>query len=97
MAVPLLSWDKQNSRRRGVIVAAAFTLILLILTATSHYRAPRRHHLEQSIDYAPPAADPEKTVSVPHFTKPQDVVIVGYVFFGRKSRVEILRCYIEVR
>ncbi len=29
------------------------------------------------------------------FDKPKDIKIIGLVFFGRKSRVEILRCYLE--
>ena len=115
MAGPLLSRDKQTSRRRWFIVAAVFTLVLLLFTVSSRYRSSASHVLEhpsssssssssQSLSHtAQPAEhvssqpDPPKAVSTPQFTKPKDVPIVGFIFFGRKSRVEILRCYIEVR
>lgn len=89
MAGPLLSGDKQTSQRRWVTVGGLFTLIVLLFMATSHYR-PRPPH-----DFSP-SANPAKTISGPQFKKPKDIPIVGMIFFGRKSRVEILRCYIEV-
>lgn len=97
MAPLLINWDKQNSRRRLVIVAAAFTLVLLIFTATSYYRpSPQAPHSPpQTVDHAPTFTNPAQAVGVPKLTKPEGVPIVGYIFFGRKSRVEILRCYIE--
>lgn len=108
MAGPLLGWDKQTSRRRWAIVAAVLTFVLLLFTATSHYRPARPYNLKppsppQPLNHPPQSAghvsptDPAKTVSVPQFTKPEGISIVGYIFFGRKSRVEILRCYVEVR
>lgn len=100
MAGPLLSWDKQNSRRRWVIVIAAFTLVLLLFTATSYYRPPSPQALNgrpQAAGQAPSFTNPAQTVSVPSLTKPEGVPVVGFIYFGRRSRVEILRCYIEVR
>jgi hypothetical protein len=51
----------------------------------------------------PPAADEPllgevrgpDTIVIPHI--PQNFKIVGLVFFGRKSRVEILDCYLKVK
>jgi hypothetical protein len=108
MAGPLLSGDKQTSRRRWVIAGVIFTLILLLFSATTHYRPLRPQGVDhppppppslppQAADHTTPPPDPAKTVASPQFTKPKDVPIVGFIFFGRKSRVEILRCYIEVR
>jgi hypothetical protein len=123
MAGPWLSWDKQNPRRRWIIVAAAFTLVILLLTATSHYRPlrpfrPSPYDLKTpspSLSFSPlpsqtvnhaaqsqsashvASAQPATTVSVQELVKPEGITVVAYVFFGRKSRVEILRCYIEVR
>jgi hypothetical protein len=120
MAGPWLSWDKQNSRRRWVIVATAFTLVILLLTATSHYHPLRPsspypysvkdpstspspsqavNHTPQSqaADHVPSAQPTTTTVSSPEFVKPEGIPVVAYIFFGRRSRVELLRCYIEVR
>jgi hypothetical protein len=104
MAGPLLSGDKQISRRRWFIVAAVFTLVVLLFTATSHYRPLRPHDLEhssprpsQTSSPAPAPTNSAKTVPVTQFKKPKDIPIVAMIFFGRKSRVELLRCYLEVR
>jgi hypothetical protein len=109
MAGPLLSRDKQTSRRRWVIVAAVITVIIFLFSATSQYYPRLPHHLDhppppQSPDHlskpiedAPAPATPPKPIASPQFVKPKDIPIVGFIFFGRKSRVEILRCYVEVR
>ena len=108
MTGPLLSGDRQTSRRRWVVVAAVFTLILLLFTVSSQYRSSQPHDLEhrppqppshtaQPASQASSQPSPVKPVPDPQFTKPKDVPIVGFIFFGRRSRVEILRCYIEVR
>jgi hypothetical protein len=104
MAGPLLSGDKQIARRRWVIVGAVFTLVVLLFTATSHYRPLRPHDLEhsstrpaQTSSHAPAPTNSAKTVPVTQFEKPKDIPVVAMIFFGRKSRVELLRCYLEVR
>lgn len=88
MAGPMFIGDKQISRRRWVIIAALFTVVLLLFTATSHYRP---------LTPPPPGYSPQSASHAPQFTKPKDIPIIGLIFFGRKSRVEILRCYVEVR
>ena len=35
-------------------------------------------------------------IHVKEFVKPKGVKIIGLVFFGRRSRVEMLKCFIEV-
>jgi len=34
-------------------------------------------------------------IQIKEFVKPKDIKIVGLVFYGRKNRVEMLRCYLE--
>lgn len=88
----LLSGDKRTSRRRWVIVAAVFAVVaLLLFTATSHYRPPP---LRPPHPFNHPST--AQSAELRALKKPKDVPIVGLIFYGRKSRVEILKCYVEV-
>lgn len=100
MAGSLLSGDRQFSRRRWVSVAAVFMMIVLLITATSHYRPLLLHDTQLDSNHSRPSAvsgSSKTEVSITELVKPKDVQIVGMIFFGRRSRVELLRCYIEVR
>jgi hypothetical protein len=36
-------------------------------------------------------------INIKEFTKPKGVKVIGLVFFGRRNRVEMLKCFIEVQ
>ena len=77
--------------RRQYLGLAAFVLVAM-LAAISHHRYSR-------IDLASSgslSATTTHLVPAPvSYTKPKDVKIIGLVFFGRRKRVELLRCFIE--
>lgn len=94
MAGAILSGDRKSSRRRWVIVLLTFSFIAILLAATSRY------HLRRPREIAFPLPDSElghsKFIEFKEFVKPKNVTVVGLVFFGRKNRVEMLTCYLEV-
>jgi hypothetical protein len=94
MAGAILSGDPKSSRRRWIIALVTFSVLAILLAATS------RHHLQRPRELAFPLPDSHlghsKLIEIKEFVKPKDVTIVGLVFFGRKNRVEMLRCYLEV-
>ena len=74
----------------GVVVA-------LMLATTARWRHPGPHELRFPIAPPPPAPlEYAKQVTLKDMKKPTNVTVVGLVFFGRKNRVEMLRCYLEV-
>jgi hypothetical protein len=85
MARAILSGDRKSWRRRWVIALLTFSFIAILLAAMSRY------HLRRPREIAFSLPDSEK-----EFVKPKNGTVVGLVFFGRKNRVEMLRCYLEV-
>ena len=79
-------------RRRGMIITG-FIMFIIVLLSFTHTSFPSQVNLSQVVD----AAHSRESLAALGIKKPQDISIVGFVFFGRKSRVEILKCYIEVR
>jgi phosphoribosyl 1,2-cyclic phosphodiesterase len=94
MAGAILNRDRISSQRRWIIALFIFSLIAITLIATSRY------HLGRSREFAFPVPHSDighsKIIEIKEFLKPKDVTIIGLVFFGRKNRVEMLRCYLEV-
>jgi hypothetical protein len=94
MAGAILKRDRISSRWRWIIALTIFSLIAITLIATSHY------HVERSGEFAFPVPHSDighsKMIEIKEFVKPKNVTIIGLVFFGRKNRVEMLRCYLEV-
>jgi hypothetical protein len=94
MAGAILNGDRKSSRRRWFIALITFSLVAILLAATTRY------HLRRPREFAFPLPDSDlghsKLIEIKEFVKPKDVTIVGLVFFGRKNRVEMLRCYLEV-
>lgn len=90
MAGAILSADSKYIRRRWIAALTLLSLIILLALARFHYR---------SREYAFPIPGPgnghSPKVYVSEFIKPKGVVVVALVFFGRKNRVELLRCYLE--
>ena len=88
----MLKGDKKTTRRRWLVALTLLTFIVISLIATSqwHRRRPREFPLPGTdFGHAP-------SIQIKEFVKPKGVKIVGLVFFGRRNRVEMLRCYIEV-
>jgi hypothetical protein len=94
MAGAILSGDPKSSRRRWIIALVIFSVLAIMLAATSRY------HLQRPREFAFPLPNSDlghsRLIEIKEFVKPKDVTIVGLVFFGRKNRVEMLRCYLEV-
>ena len=59
-----------------------FSIIAALLAATLLYHLPGCEELA--------------VVETKELVKPENVTIVGRIVFGRKSRFEILRCYLDV-
>ncbi|OCT51214.1 hypothetical protein CLCR_08554 [Cladophialophora carrionii] len=85
---------RNNSRvRRSLAVALVGALCFVI------FALHRLHELQFQRPFSFPTSESATGFSsdlrVWQFDKPDDVKVIGLVFFGRKSRVEILRCYLE--
>jgi len=93
MAVPLLHLDAKYSRRRWIIAILIFVVLGTLITTLTHYRRDHYGELRFPISHAEPGFT--KDLRVEEFIKPEGVKIIGLVFFGRKSRVEIMRCFLE--
>jgi phosphoribosyl 1,2-cyclic phosphodiesterase len=89
-----LNRDRISSRRRWIIALIIFSLIAITLTATSRYHTGRARELAFPVPHSD--IGHSKIIEVKEFVKPKDVTIIGLVFFGRRNRVEMLRCYLEV-
>jgi hypothetical protein len=94
MASAILSGDHRLARRRWTIALLTFSFIAILLAATSRY------HLQRPREMAFPLPGQElghsKFIEFKEFVKPNNITVAGLVFFGRKDRVEMLRCYLEV-
>lgn len=94
MAGPILHSDGNNSRRRWILVVVVFAILALIISSISHYR--QNYYGELSFPTPDSHTGYSKDLQVKEFVKPVGIKIIGFVFFGRRSRVEILRCFLEV-
>jgi hypothetical protein len=94
MAGAILNSGHTSSHRRRTIAFVVLSLIAITLAATLRHHLGRPRLLASSPSYAD--AGYSKPVKIKEFVKPKGVTVIGFVFFGRKSRVEMLRCYIEV-
>lgn len=93
--------EYKNPRRRWIIIVSCLSLLALIfftlpITSTSALKDVVPLPLGSSNNEPLPTSLPHAP-SLAGFVKPEGVKIVGLVFYGRKSRVEIMRCYLEVR
>lgn len=84
--------SKRKSKWSIALIGTLFAILFISLTA--HFRPTKPQHLE----FPPiPGGAPVYPTSADKFVKPENVTIVGLVFYGRRNRVEMLRCYLEVR
>lgn len=86
-------------RRPWVLVVACLSLSTLIFLTISTIFTP--FHPGKALFPQISSHHKIPITSLPHapsveFNKPADIKIIGLVFFGRKSRVEIMRCFLEV-
>jgi hypothetical protein len=90
----LASGDRGRTRRRWLIIGTVLSVLILIFTFTPPFRP--RHHGEMAFPtpHGEHAFAPK--IHVDGFVKPKGVKIIGLVFFGRRNRVEMLKCFIEV-
>lgn len=86
-----------NSRRRWILLVAAIASIVFLLT---NWLSTSGSLIVSNI----PATSVSTCMSTAtshitetaQYVKPQNTTIIGLLFFGRKSTVEILSCYLEV-
>ena len=95
MGGPLLHNEAKSKRRRWIVIVTIFAFVAFAISATSVHRGRGPRPL---VFPTPHLQTPfSESIVIPHFERPKDIKIVGLVFFGRKDRVEMLRCYLEVR
>lgn len=90
----LASGDRGRTRQRWLIIGTVLSVLILIFTFTPPFRP--RHHGEMAFPtpHGEHAFAPK--IHVKEFVKPKGVKVIGLVFFGRRNRVEMLKCFIEV-
>ncbi|KIW17200.1 hypothetical protein PV08_04391 [Exophiala spinifera] len=93
MAISRLYSDGKYSRRRWIVGILAFLTFAVLVISFTHYR--RNYYGEMSFPTSHIETEFTKDLRVKEFIKPEGVKVVGLVFFGRKNRVEILRCFLE--
>ena len=82
--------------RKWIVTIIACSIIVTLLTTGARWR-PRHRDLAFPIQLSPLSTlEFQKQVLIKDLVKPPNITVVALVFFGRKSRVEMLRCYIEV-
>ena len=92
MAGSKYGFDKDTKRRRWFITVAVFIALAIILAATNHYK---NNYGELAFPTPQAPSGHSTKLEVKEFVKPKGIKIIGLVFFGRKNRVEMLRCYLE--
>jgi hypothetical protein len=95
--IHLPSGKSPSLTRRWIIVALSSALALVFLLSYHFSAPPNPPSITPSrLPQSQPGIETCSNKAVAfNPQKPKDVKIVGLVFFGRKSRVEILRCYLE--
>lgn len=94
MAGPVLHFGVKRSRRWCLV-----TVVVFLVTAVSIFtglHARQDNHGELRFPRPEVTSNLAEDIHTKQFTKPDGVKIIGLVFFGRKNRVEILRCFLEV-
>lgn len=92
MAVLLDNSKLKGIPRRWITGILVCSFFILLIALTTRWRYSSR---EIKFPIPIPTQELVKQVQIEDFVKPQDVTVVALVFFGRKNRVELLRCYIE--
>jgi hypothetical protein len=87
------SYLSSKRKHRWYLGLGLFSIFVLFFLTTAHFRSPRLSHLEYPLSDFP--SDTSKSIAVPQFVKPDNITIIAFVFFGRRNRVEMLRCYLE--
>jgi len=95
MTGPALQFNGGRSSRRRLIIAAVIFFIIAISISVFTF-ARQSYHRELQFPTPDTPSGFAKDVRVGAFIKPEGIKIIGLVFFGRKNRVEILRCFLEV-
>ncbi|KAG8672332.1 hypothetical protein FPOAC2_05715 [Fusarium poae] len=73
--------------RKQIRAAITICFMLYIITFLLYtYRLPAFAHTQEPINPSSKQISP---------TKPENVTVSGLVFYGRQSRVEIMKCYVE--
>lgn len=94
MAGPILHSDSKSTRLRLWFFAfVVFAVVATVIAATTHYRL--NYYGEISFPTSQSSTGFSKDLKVKEFIKPDGIKVIGLVFFGRKSRVEVLRCFLE--
>jgi hypothetical protein len=91
----LASGDRGRTRQRWLIFGAVLSVLILIFTFTPPFRP--RHHGEMAFPTPHSEHGFAPKINIKEFTKPKGVKVIGLVFFGRRNRVEMLKCFIEVQ
>jgi hypothetical protein len=98
MLAAMASWlstgDRGKTPKRWLIVGTILSILILIFTFTPPFRP--RHHGEMAFPTPHSEHGYAQKIHVKEFVKPKGVKIIGLVFFGRRNRVEMLKCFIEV-
>lgn len=92
-----LAWHgRAPLKRRWFVVALISASVALLLLLSRLYLLPPHHVLTFPTTQSATGFSTDLGVwDLPKPQLPDGVKIIGLVFFGRRSRVEILRCYLE--
>lgn len=94
MAGPILHSETSKSRRRWLVILTCLAVVALLISFATHYR--QNYYGQLSFPSPDSHTGYSNDLQVKEFVKPPGIKIIGFVFFGRRSRVEILRCFLEV-
>ena len=87
--------DPTRLQRRWqlIILTAILSIIIFLFFSFEHPRSPKEIADPLPISQLGISLHNQGTSNTP--IKPKDVKVIGLVFFGRKDRVRILKCYLE--
>ena len=86
--------ETSTKRRRWFIGIAVTFVFAVLLAASNHYRNNYYGEVAFPTPHSPTGFS--TNLHVKEFKKPENIKIIGLVFFGRRNRVEMLRCFLEV-
>ena len=92
MAGTKFSANNDTKRRRWFTIVAVFLVLAILLAGGNHYR---NNYGELAFPTSDGPTGHSTKLENKEFTKPKGIKIIGLVFFGRRNRVEMLRCYLE--